>query len=96
LKKPGFSSPAQTIANSLGCRSLTWTIEYEVSIAKNHHAAKDEEMPSSKTTNLIQVKQKLAAKYRHLANLTKSPAQRKKFTSRAERYRRQVLQLQHD
>ena len=89
-------TPAQTTAASLGCRSRTWTIKYEVSIAKIHSAAKDEDMPSSKTTNLIQVKQNLAAKYRHLANLTKSSAQRKKFTSRAERYRRQVLQLQHD
>ena len=84
------------MAGSFGCRSRAGTIKYKVSIAKIHHAAKDEDMPNSKTTNLIQVKQNLAAKYRHLANLTKSPAQRKKFTSRAERYRRQVLQLQHD
>lgn len=84
------------MTDSLGCRIWTWTVKYEISIAKNDHAAKDEEMPSAKTTNLIQIKQNLAAKYRHLANLTKSPAQRKKFNSRAERYRRQVLQLQHD
>lgn len=52
-------------------------------------------MSNAKIENLIDVKQKLCAKYQHLASLTKSPAQRKKFNSRAERYRRQVLQMQH-
>ena len=52
-------------------------------------------MSTSKTQNLIEVKTKLRDKYRHLATLTKSTTQRKKFASRAERYRRQVDQLQH-
>jgi hypothetical protein len=52
-------------------------------------------MAIPKTQNLIEIKTKLCAKYRHLATLTKSTTQRKKFASRAERYRRQVDQLQH-
>ena len=52
-------------------------------------------MATSKTQNLIEVKTALCAEYRHLATLTKSSTQRKKFASRAERYRRQVDQLQH-
>jgi len=73
----------------------TRTIQYLVQIALNHHVAKDEEMATPKTQNLIEVKTALCTKYRHLATLTKSPTQRKKFASRAERYRRQIDQLQH-
>jgi hypothetical protein len=51
---------------------------------------------TGKTENLIQVKQNLADKYTRLAVRTRSSALRQKFTSRAERYRRQVLQLKHD
>lgn len=53
-------------------------------------------MPGSKTSsNLIQVKQDLADKYARLANQTKSTPLRRKFSSRAEHYRRQVEQLKH-
>ena len=53
-------------------------------------------MSSSKIANLIEVKQKLVVKYDRLATKTKSPAQQKKWNSRANCYRQQILQMQHD
>lgn len=53
-------------------------------------------MSNAKTSNLIQVKRDLAAKYSRLAVNTKSRAKRISFSSRAERYRRQAIQLERD
>ena len=46
-----------------------------------------------KTENLIQVKQALADKYDHLANVTGSRVRRANYKRRADKYRRQAEAL---
>lgn len=53
-------------------------------------------MSNGRNSHLIQVKLNLAAKYDRLAVQTRSRPKRMKFMSRAERYRRQVAQLQRE
>ncbi len=42
---------------------------------------------------LLEVKQKLAEKYEHLATIAGSQPKRKQFSTRARKYRRQIEQM---
>ena len=46
--------------------------------------------------SLLDVKQKLAEKYEHLAAITGSQPKRKQFSHRARKYRRQLEQMSRD
>jgi hypothetical protein len=43
--------------------------------------------------NLLEIKQKLAEKYEHLAAIAGSQPKRKQFSNRARKYRRQMEQI---